>query len=82
MSNLKIETTMKISEFGASAQVENAPAKAAVEEIRNANQFFDFEKQTRNSQLGVTQAVLAEQTLTQQGERFSRFAVTLANTGG
>ena len=36
---------MKISEFGASAQVENAPAKAAVEEIRSANQFFDFEKQ-------------------------------------
>ncbi len=36
---------MRISDFGATPQVQNTPAAKATEEIRNANQFFDFEKQ-------------------------------------
>lgn len=36
---------MKIEGFGTMPQVQNAPKSKVVEEVRNANQFFDFEKQ-------------------------------------
>lgn len=37
---------MRISDFGAQPQAQVAPAATVVTEVRNANQFFDFEKQT------------------------------------
>ena len=36
---------MRISDFGAMPQAMNAPKSEVATEIRNANQFFDFEKQ-------------------------------------
>ena len=36
---------MKVEGFGAMPQVQNAPKSTVVEEVCNANQFFDFEKQ-------------------------------------
>lgn len=44
-NNSKIDTTMRISDFGAMPQEVTAPQSEVATEIRNENQFFDFEKQ-------------------------------------